>query len=217
MSFCFQLGHSSVALTPERSVASCPRRWMTGMTGYLGRWVPSVIFYVHFSFWLTVFIQNVISHHLYEIKICCLNNISFQNLYKILLLFSKFLIIFFFTWLILLFFTYEHASKNEIHYLHVYVFQSRKNTNITQYQTCKEIYILPKVSTVSLISSTLGIGPNDIERSLKISPIQCIWYIFAVYIVYSTVYMVYFIFYSVHGIFYSVNIISMVYMVYFTV
>lgn len=80
MSFCFQLGHSSVALTPERSVASCPRRWMTGMTGYLGRWVPSVIFYVHFSFWLTAFIQNVISHHLYEIKICCLNNISFQNL-----------------------------------------------------------------------------------------------------------------------------------------
>lgn len=103
MSFCFQLGHSSVALTPERSVASCPRRWMTGMTGYLGRWVPSVILYVHFSFWLTAFIQNVISHHLYEIKICCLNNISFQNLYKILLLFSKFLIIFFFTWLILLF------------------------------------------------------------------------------------------------------------------
>lgn len=104
MSFCFQLGHSSVALTPERSVASCPRRWMTGMTGYLGQLVPSVIFYVHFSFWLTAFIQNVISHHLYEIKICCLNNISFQNLYKILLLFSKFLIIFFFTWLILLFF-----------------------------------------------------------------------------------------------------------------
>lgn len=44
------------------------------------------------------------------------------------------------------FFTYEHASKNEIHYLHVYVFQSRKNTNITQYQTCKEIYIMSLVS-----------------------------------------------------------------------
>lgn len=68
-----------------------------------------------------------------------------KTFHKILLLFSKFLIIFFFTWLIL-FFTYEHASKNEIHYLHVYVFQSRKNTNITQYQTCKEIYIMSLVS-----------------------------------------------------------------------
>lgn len=147
MSFCFQLGHSSVALTPERSVASCPRRWMTGMTGYLGRWVPSVIFYVHFSFWLTAFIQNVISHHLYEIKICCLNNISFQNLSSnFIIVFEILNHIFFHVINPSFFFTYEHASKNEIHYLHVYVFQSRKNTNITQYQTCKEIYIMSLVS-----------------------------------------------------------------------
>lgn len=138
-----------------------------------------------------------------------------KTFYKILLLFSKFLIIFFFTWLIL-FFTYEHASKNEIHYLHVYVFQSRKNTNITQYQTCKEIYIMSLVS-LKFQQFPYFLYSGHWTRSLKISPIQCIWYIFAVYIVYSTVYMVYFIFYIVHGIFYSVNIISMVYMVYFTV
>lgn len=70
-----------------------------------------------------------------------------KTFHKILLLFSKFLIIFFFHVINpSFFFTYEHASKNEIHYLHVYVFQSRKNTNITQYQTCKEIYIMSLVS-----------------------------------------------------------------------
>lgn len=74
-----------------------------------------------------------------------------------------------------------------------------------------------KFQQFPLFSLLWALDQITVRVSLKISPIQCIWYIFAVYIVYSTVYMVYFIFYSVHGIFYSVNIISTVYMVYFTV
>lgn len=128
-----------------------------------------------------------------------------KTFYKILLLFSKFLIIFFFTWLILLFFTYEHASKKEIHYLHVYVFQSRKNTNITQYQTCKEIYIMSLVSLkfqqfplFTLLWALDQITVSDPWKQVQYSVygifLQCTLYILQCtwYILYFTVYMVYF-------------------------